>query len=622
MKKNGICSLSVRDYQTLIIVLFILLSCINTNAQQSLNLDFEEISAKSSTQPWGWEYDMYSTNGEVSLDSTTAHHGRQSLVMKNKPGSPASETQSLVFYLEPLLLKSKTLKIEGWVRSKDFDGSIAIKLQQGIEAIIKSDSAQPHLNGTHNWQKFSFTGKMVSNSNWIRISIDHSGTGHVWIDDMTLYVNNKKIIALPVANPFTPSQLQWLQNASSSLIGVDASIPGTTPLYDDLKKLKEIAADATIIALGEATHGTSEFFRMKNRVLEYAVKEMGVRIFGIEDHQMVVEKVNKYVLTGEGNASKSMYGMFGVWDNQEVYNMIKWVRDYNTRYPDDKVEFVGFDMQAVAQPLDSLYSFLQATDTAVFWAVNKLLAGLKKNWPTIYSATDSAKHQWSTDAEHALNIILSKKQQWLYAAHNKKDTLHIEWGVQYARLVKQFARENIDPMVLYRDEAMAENISWTLSLRPPKTKMLIWAHDVHISRGEHPDTNLNYHRAISMGSWLAKKYGAQYKAFGLSTYTGAYRSYPGYTDYSKWISCPVYPGPVGSLDEALHQIAKKRKAPALLLDLTKARQQKWISSPLPVRFANHVCYEYAYWTRFSVPYQFDGIIFIDKTTPAKKIIEE
>ncbi|HEV7782056.1 MAG TPA: hypothetical protein VGO58_12370, partial [Chitinophagaceae bacterium] len=60
-----------------------------------------------------------------------------------------------------------------------------------------------------------------------------------------------------------------------------------------------------------------------------------------------------------------------------------------------------------------------------------------------------------------------------------------------------------------------------------------------------------------------------------------------------------------------------KKTPGLLLDLRKARSLEWLTKLIPVRFANHVNIEYGYATRHSVPYQFDGIFFIDKTSSAK-----
>ena len=118
-----------------------------------------------------------------------------------------------------------------------------------------------------------------------------------------------------------------------------------------------------------------------------------------------------------------------------------------------------------------------------------------------------------------------------------------------------------------------------------------------------------------MGSHLAKKYGPSYKAFSLSTYSGEYWAQISYMNF-KQVSCPLLPGPRGSLDEALHQISLTKKSPGLFLNLQDAKKINWLRQPIPMRFANHVNIEYGYWTRYSIPNQFDGIIFIDKTSAA------
>ena len=146
--------------------------------------------------------------------------------------------------------------------------------------------------------------------------------------------------------------------------------------------------------------------------------------------------------------------------------------------------------------------------------------------------------------------------------------------------------------------------------------MLLWAHDNHISRGEHPDNDLNIYFGISMGSHLAKQFGNDYKAFGLSTYRGSYWAQISYTDFTQ-LAVPLFTAPAGSLDEALHRVSENWHGPMLLLDLSGARAESRLSRPIPVRFANHVSIDYGYWTRFSVPYQFDGIFFIDETSAAR-----
>ncbi|MBC8173635.1 MAG: erythromycin esterase family protein, partial [Chitinophagales bacterium] len=161
-----------------------------------------------------------------------------------------------------------------------------------------------------------------------------------------------------------------------------------------------------------------------------------------------------------------------------------------------------------------------------------------------------------------------------------------------------------------------ENISWILEMYKPGSKIFVWAHNNHISRGDHPDNEVNIYSGISMGSHLSKKYGKNYKAFGLSTYKGEYWAQVSYSNF-KMMSCPLYEAPEGSLDKTLHQISNIKNTQVLLLDLKNARDQLWFTRPIPERFANHVNIEYGYWTQFSIPYQYDGIFFIDITTSAK-----
>ena len=92
----------------------------------------------------------------------------------------------------------------------------------------------------------------------------------------------------------------------------------------------------------------------------------------------------------------------------------------------------------------------------------------------------------------------------------------------------------------------------------------------------------------------------------------------GYRDFRQ-MKCPLHISPKGTLDKALHQLTLKNNSIGMFLDLSKARTLNWLTQPIPMRFANHVNIEYGFWTRYSIPYQFDGIFFIDKTTSAKPL---
>ena len=85
--------------------------------------------------------------------------------------------------------------------------------------------------------------------------------------------------------------------------------------FDDLKPLKELIGSARIVALGEGTHGTREFFQMKHRLTEFLASEMGFTIFSIEANMPEAYRVNDFVLTGEGDPKKLIAGMyFWTWN--------------------------------------------------------------------------------------------------------------------------------------------------------------------------------------------------------------------------------------------------------------------------------------------------------------------
>lgn len=131
----------------------------------------------------------------------------------------------------------------------------------------------------------------------------------------------------------SPAIVAWLQNHT---VPFNTSKPGSG--FEDLMPLKQIVGDARIVSLGEATHGTREFFEMKHRILEFLVKEMGFNTFAIEATWPESNLVNNYIQTGEGDPARLLAGLFfWTWNTQEVLDMILWMRE-------NRVSFHGFDM--------------------------------------------------------------------------------------------------------------------------------------------------------------------------------------------------------------------------------------------------------------------------------------
>jgi erythromycin esterase-like protein len=132
--------------------------------------------------------------------------------------------------------------------------------------------------------------------------------------------------------------------------------------FADMQRLKQVVGNARMVSLGEATHGTREFFQMKHRMLEFLATEMGFTIFSIEANMPEAYRLNDYVLNGNGDPKQLLKGMyFWTWDTQEVLDMILWMREFN-KSGKGRLEFTGFDMQTPTVAMQIVHDFVSKND--------------------------------------------------------------------------------------------------------------------------------------------------------------------------------------------------------------------------------------------------------------------
>ena len=132
--------------------------------------------------------------------------------------------------------------------------------------------------------------------------------------------------------------------------------------FADMEPLGKVVGNARIVSLGEATHGSREFFQLKHRMLEFLATRMGFTIFSIEANMPEAYKLNDYVLRGEGDPAQLIKGMyFWTWDTREVLDMVLWMREFN-KSGKGRVEFTGFDMQTPNVALNIVKDFVARAD--------------------------------------------------------------------------------------------------------------------------------------------------------------------------------------------------------------------------------------------------------------------
>jgi erythromycin esterase-like protein len=151
--------------------------------------------------------------------------------------------------------------------------------------------------------------------------------------------------------------VQWIRQNAVPLQTVEAGHG-----FADLEPLGQIVGNARIVELGEATHGTREFFQLKHRIIEYLAAQKGFTIFSIEGNMPEAYRLNDYVLHGIGDPTELLGGLyFWTWNTQEVLDMILWMRDFN-QSGKGHIEFTGFDMQFATLSVEAVRHFVQQYD--------------------------------------------------------------------------------------------------------------------------------------------------------------------------------------------------------------------------------------------------------------------
>ncbi len=370
--------------------------------------------------------------------------------------------------------------------------------------------------------------------------------------------------------------------------------------FDDLKPLNGLVGDARIVSLGECTHGSSEIFSMKHRMLEYLVKEKGFTIFSIEANMPESYALNEYIIDGKGDPKKLMAGMyFWTWNTQEVLDMIEWMKKYNETAA-KKIMFTGFDMQTATVASKVVRNYLSSNRPALLSLLNEFDSLSRK---------PQMKRNEGNDKFKALKAYAQLLMDSLNANKPQVYNTDFNWAYQNARILWQYACNHFNNPS--RDESMAENVKWILD-QDPSAKIVLWAHNGHIKKDK---SGLEYK---SMGEYLDKLYGKQMIAIGFSTNEGTYTAVQ--REGKKFIG-------LDSTNNILHKnnsyesLFSTADAANFLLDLRNISDEKertaWILEKRPFLSIGALAMNEFQFTKIDLTSHFDMIIFIRKTSASK-----
>lgn len=558
-------------------------------AQPYYNLDFETVT-RGRLRGWA----LNSSDYELAADDTTVASGRYSMRLRSRAANANLGPTAIV--LDPAPLLGKRIKVSGLVKTENIAalGYAAIWLRvDGPTSILSlNNMSEFAVRGTTDWRRYEYELTVNSAGRQIIFGTFLAGTGTAWFDDLRIEVEGQALPqgAAPVIGEPSEEQLAWIRENAIPF----ASERAESSSFDDLQPLKQLIGNARVVGMGEATHGTAEFFRMKHRLTEFLATELGFTLFSIEANMPESYRMNDYVMTGRGDPKEILRGMyFWTWNTQEVLDMVEWMRRFN-QSGRGLIQFTGFDMQFAPVAQRIVRDFIAKAEPAFLPALDDAWALVTAVNPIQLTSTNRAAIEAAVTAARGVRVHLEEGfaefiKSWPMA--------EVSWAVQNARVVEQATAVKIGGG-LYRDEMMAANTAWILQ-QNPSAKMAIWAHNYHVSRVP-----------AAQGSYLSRIYTADYVALGFAFHEGNYSAVRDGRLVSDNAAASSFPG---SVEYVFHQTG----LPRFILDLRRAGRDNggaWLLGQNEFREIGAVAAD-GYALRSSLPVDYDAIIFFDQTTP-------
>ncbi|GAA2490401.1 erythromycin esterase family protein [Streptomyces gobitricini] len=277
---------------------------------------------------------------------------------------------------------------------------------------------------------------------------------------------------------------------------------------EDLKPLGEALRGTRIIGLGESTHGTGEFFRLKHRIVEFLVREEGFTTLAMEASQSAGRALDAYVRHGNGDPERLVARLgFWTWCTREMVDLVQWLRAHNRGLPEQRrVRFIGTDPQRCADSVEAVAAFLRRTAPERAGDV-RALEVLAQASPASYPDPAQALMR---RAEDVARLLADRREASGPDADADEALEHARILVRAADLVTRSFEPSAgeDSVFAVRDRYMAEAVVRLVD-DDPQTRVMVWAHNGHIAKGAYGK------QVPALGSRLRERYGDAYYALAL-----------------------------------------------------------------------------------------------------------
>src|SRR5437588_833561 len=398
----------------------------------------------------------------------------------------------------------------------------------------------------------------------------------------------------------------------------------------DYNALLELIGDARIVLLGEASHGTHEFYFERAEITKRLIAEKNFTVVAIEADWPDASRVHRYArdASEDGNADEALSGFHRfptwMWRNTVVVEFVEWLREFNRRADPKRAKagFYGMDLYSLHASIDAVLSYLQKVDPDAARRARLRYACFdhfsREPQEYGYAATVGAIESCENAVVEQLTEMQRKAADFL-SRDGAVAAEELFFAEQNARLVKnaeQYYRSMFRGRASswnLRDRHMVETIEALVAHLngSRQTKAIVWAHNSHL--GDARATEMSEHGEFNVGQLIRERFGNEVVLVGFSTHRGTV------TAASDWGADAerknVRPALRGSYEELFHETGSGRfwinlrnaseKAARALHELRLERAIGVIYRPESERLSHY------FHARLSK--QFDAVIHIDET---------
>jgi erythromycin esterase-like protein len=392
----------------------------------------------------------------------------------------------------------------------------------------------------------------------------------------------------------------------------------------DYDPLIEWIGDRRLVLIGEASHGTHDFYRERALITRRLIEEKGFNAVAIEGDWPDASRVHRFVRGGGRDPdAKNALGNFlrfpsWMWRNTDVLEFVDWLYRFNRSLEQSKrVGFYGLDLYSLHASIQAVLSYMDKVDPEGAQRARYRYACFDHFGEDTQAYGYAASSGFAKDCEDEVvaQLVEMRRRSADIASRDGRvepeDYLSAEQNARLVQNAERYYRAMFGGRAEswnVRDEHMAETLAWLRQNRPG-AKIVVWAHNSHL--GDARATEMVVRGERNVGQLIRERFDGDVFLIGFTTHSGEV------TAASQWEAQAERKIVRPALTESYEALFHETGIPVFLLSLRDSSVTRYLNEPLLER-AIGVIYRpeterISHYFRCRISAQFDAVIHIDRT---------